>query len=81
MNMAWNAVNLGIAGLAYWGTQRDKKKTFTLTETLKAQSGVEKSLLFNMGLDLAYMAGGLYLWERGYGMSDVDDRDRFSGWG
>ncbi len=81
MNVAWNAVNLTIAGLAYYGSRRERKKEFSLTETLRAQSGVEKTLLFNTGLDVGYMAFGLYLMERGNNTAELERSQQLTGWG
>lgn len=63
MNLAWNGVNLGIAAFGYFqGLDGDLAKT--LAYTLDEQYSIEKILLLNAGLDLAYMAGGWYLMER-----------------
>lgn len=81
MNTLWTSVNLGIAGLAYWGVRKEQQKTYGLTETLRKQSSTEKVLWFNTGLDAGYMAAGLYLMERGNGALSQEDQDRFRGWG
>jgi len=64
MNMYWNTVNLAIAGLGYFNARRHQENK-GLWESLEAQHKTEKILLFNAALDLGYMAGGLYLKERG----------------
>ena len=74
-------LRLGIAGLGYWGTRRDRKRSYTLTESIRAQARGEKVLLFNAGLDIGYMAAGLYLSERSRSETDPDRADRFLGWG
>jgi hypothetical protein len=58
MNVLWNTVNmgLGIAGLLSEGKSR---KMLDLTESLKAQKKVERIFLFNSGLDLLYIGGGV----------------------
>ena len=80
MNVAWNAVNLGIAGLSYWGGRRAMGKPYDLATSVKEQRKVELSLMFNSGLDVGYMAFGLYLRERSF-RELGDRRDRFNGWG
>lgn len=79
MNLGWGAINLSIAGLAYWGVQRNARKTLNYRESFAAQRRIENSLLFNAGLDLGYMAGGLYLLERA--KTAGDNADRFRGFG
>lgn len=80
MNVWWNAVNLGIAGLGYWGSHREKGKTYDLQGSMIEQKKIEQTLLFNAGLDIGYMAAGLYLQERS--RNETGDRqDQFKGWG
>lgn len=64
MNAAWNTVNLGIAGLGYYGL-RNASPGLSLSETISEFQNFENILLFNAGLDIGYMAIGAYLWERG----------------
>ncbi|SHN28352.1 hypothetical protein SAMN04488057_11651 [Cyclobacterium lianum] len=64
MNLYWNSVNLAIAGLGYFNA-RGQETNKSLWKSLEAQHKTEKILLFNAALDLGYMAGGLYLKERG----------------
>jgi len=65
MNVQWNSINLVFAALGYWGAvSGDRGKSNALSAVLKRQHGVEKTYLLNLGLDLAYMAGGLYMTER-----------------
>lgn len=63
MNVMWGGINLGLAALGYFGIRN--KKGLTVAQSLKQQAGIEKTYLFNLGLDVAYVAGGLYLKERG----------------
>ncbi|MEO0599831.1 MAG: hypothetical protein AAF211_00245 [Myxococcota bacterium] len=64
-NAAWNVVNLGIAtaGLASVGGKR--KAIQEPLDLLKSQQNLERSLLVNIGLDVAYVVAGLALRERG----------------
>ena len=79
MNVFWNEVNLGIAIPGYLTSRKNKE--LSLAVSMRAQSQIEKSLLFNTGLDVGYMAAGLYLRELGRNRTDVEERDRFTGWG
>jgi hypothetical protein len=65
MNLYWNSVNLVIAGFGYWQATKETPGT-DFWATIEAQHGIEKVLLFNGALDLAYIAGGLYMKERGF---------------
>jgi hypothetical protein len=64
MNTLWNVVNLGLAGLGYWGALAETEavmSTYTLAQTVEKQHTLESILLFNAGLDVAYMAGGAWM--------------------
>ena len=61
MNAAWGAIN---AALAAWGVlhlHRHVPVGLTLTEALATQFSLEKTFLFNAGLDVAYVVAGLWL--------------------
>ena len=80
MNMIWNFVNLGIGvpGLisAYGAKNEDTK----LPSLFKMQNKMEKIYLFNAGLDLGYIAGGVAL--RQYGLRDaIPDGEKWRGYG
>lgn len=64
MNAYWNSVNLLIAGFGYYSVLKEVPDV-DFWETLQRQQSIEKILLVNAGLDVAYMVGGLYLLERG----------------
>jgi hypothetical protein len=70
MNLYWNSVNLIIAGFGYWQATKETPGT-DFWATMTAQNGIEKVLLFNGALDLAYIAGGLYMRERGFRKGNV----------
>jgi len=63
MNLIWNVVNLGIAGAGYYFTATGDMPE-NASVLLNEQVNFQKTLLFNAGLDLAYIAGGFYLMER-----------------
>lgn len=77
MNVMWGGINLGLAVLGYMGTKN--KDGLTLSETLKKMAGVEKTYLFNFGLDAAYIASGFYLKERS--KNTVKNAQKFKGYG
>ena len=64
MNALWNTVNLGIAGFGYLASLKADPAAWTLTEGLRENQQFAKILLFNAGLDVGYLMGGLYLRER-----------------
>lgn len=64
MNMIWSGANLLLAGLGYWGATKENTNDLTLSRVLLHQNKVEKTFLFNAGLDVAYVTTGLYLTER-----------------
>lgn len=65
MNAYWNTVNFAIAGVGLLGIRKQLKRSYGLASNLKEQQKLEKILLLNSGLDLAYIATGLYVKERG----------------
>ena len=75
MNAAWNLVNLGIASFGYFGLP-DPSSWSTL-EGLRELENIDRILLFNAGLDIAYMAFGYALIERGQRLGS----DRSLGYG
>jgi len=64
MNIAWNAVNLGLATFGYFNAINADPAAYDLAATIQQQYNVEKILLLNTGLDVGYVLGGLYLMER-----------------
>lgn len=65
MNSYWNLVNMGIATYGLIRMKKDLTRKYSYTQNLLEQQKLEKILLLNSGLDLAYIATGLYLKERG----------------
>ena len=64
MNAYWNLVNLGIAGYGLWQA-RQGSLALNFWEVLNAQQQIEKVLLFNAALDVAYLSFGFFLIEKG----------------
>lgn len=64
MNLGWGVINLGLAASGFWTATQTDPASFDLYQTTLQHYRMQKILLFNAGLDVAYMAGGLYLMER-----------------
>ena len=77
MNAAWNVVNALIAGFGLRGALRDDAASFDGLETLEEGRSFERILAINIGLNVAYMASGAFMWERGLRRDD----DRLQGYG
>lgn len=65
MNAGWNVVNLGLATAGYLAAIKTDPASFGLFESINEQHKLQKIFLFNAGLDVGYVLGGLYLRERG----------------
>jgi hypothetical protein len=78
MNVLWNFINLGIAGLGYYDSARAVPSQ-DLFAAVDAQYNLEKVLLLNAGLDAAYIMTGLFLVE--YGRSFPGRQTMFRGYG
>lgn len=75
MNIGWNAVNLAIAGFGYYSSINGNP-ALELSGTVQEQEQIKQILLFNAGLDVAYMTGGFYLLERAKNSSSKADQLR-----
>ncbi len=64
MNLFWNVVNVTLAGIGYVRATRKDISSLSLSQTIKDHHSLRRTLLFNAGLDVGYMAGGLYLLEK-----------------
>jgi hypothetical protein len=80
MNAMWNGVNLLLAVPGYIGARKGSP-LLTFRQTWKQQAGTEKIFLANAALDVAYMAGGLYLHERGRQQTNSARADQLRGFG
>jgi len=74
MNLAWGGINLGLATLGYLHAR--KPAGYGYAFLLRKQQSIEKTFLFNAGLDIAYMATGFYLKERARRNDEHSDRNR-----
>lgn len=78
MNTYWNTVNLALAGLGCYQSKRyNSRPEPTLSAALAKQQKLEKILLFNAGLDVAYIVGGFYLKEKAINRNS----ERLNGYG
>ncbi|MEK6481440.1 hypothetical protein WJR50_28110 [Catalinimonas sp. 4WD22] len=79
MNTFWNIVNLGLAGFGYYNSLQIAPETLTLSTSTDEFYGFQKTLLLNAGLDVAYLAGGIYLLEKA--KNNKKNSERFTGYG
>lgn len=79
MNALWNTVNLAIAGVGYFSLAGTSAADWDLTTGLAKHHNFQKILLFNAGLDVGYVMGGLYLRERA--RRPGADADQLTGFG
>lgn len=80
MSAGWGLVNAALGGFGLRSVARNRKEGMTFREGYADLQRTERILLFNAGLDVAYLVGGAYLIERSRRSSNENaDRDR--GWG
>lgn len=80
MNVLWNSVNLSIAALGYMHAKKEQRVSEPMS-VLEKQLKLEKSLLFNTGLDLAYIATGALLLERSRTIESLKKHNQYRGYG
>ncbi|MFW5762391.1 MAG: DUF6992 family protein, partial [Cyclobacteriaceae bacterium] len=78
-NIYWNLVNLGLAGVSYYASVNTDPASLNLAESIKEYYSIQKILLFNAGLDVAYITGGFFLKERA--KNTENRREMFTGFG
>ena len=81
MNVYWNVVNLGIAGFSFFNTKKQLNKSINLNQNIKEQQLLEKVLLINSGLDVAYIGTGIYLMNRSSSQNLPDNQFQMKGFG
>lgn len=81
MNAYWNFVNLGLAGMGYLNAVKAAAKKYSFADNVGEQQKLEKIYVFNFGLDLAYITGGLYLRERARNETNSNSSAQLSGYG
>jgi hypothetical protein len=77
-NAAWNIVNLGLAAFGYFNAVNSDPASMTNVEIIKDFNSLQSFLLFNAGLDAAYIMTGFYLKERSKNSSSSE---RLRGYG
>jgi len=81
MNAYWNLVNGGLAVMGYLNARKAMAKKFGLADNVSAQLAMEKLYAFNFGLDLAYIAAGFFLREKGVNETNLKSQDQLKGYG
>ena len=81
MNAYWNLINGGLAVMGYLNARKAMSKKFGFAENEAAQQSLEKLYAFNLGLDLAYIAGGFFLREKGVSETNQKSQDQLRGYG
>ncbi|MBU6122020.1 DUF6992 family protein [Hymenobacter siberiensis] len=82
MNVGWGAVNLALAGTGYLAARRANRPPAADRATnVRAQLRTENLYLFNAGLDVAYLATGFYLLEKGRNPTASGSPERWRGYG
>jgi len=79
MNLFWNTVNLGIAGVALVSGNLSDPTSLSPQQMIDKHLLTEKVLLVNAGLDVLYMAGGAFM--LGKSKSSVKRPELMKGYG
>jgi len=61
MNFNWNLLNAGIVGMSHFLVHKDQRKPWNIQKLSLKKKKAEKSIIINMGLDVAYMISGLLI--------------------
>ena len=80
MNALWNSVNLGIAAMGYLRSSKEQPTSDPMA-AIDKHLQLEKSLLFNTGLDLAYITAGAWMIERSKNQFDLQKMSQLKGFG
>lgn len=74
MNVYWNVVNLGIAGLGYYNAVQADAGSATAWSAMQDHFHTRQILMLNIGLNTAYIMTGVYLLERSKRGGEQTDR-------
>lgn len=80
MNALFNTVNLFLGASGYYNASKETP-SLEAFHILGQQLKLEKTLLFNVGIDVAYATTGLYLLEKGNNQNEILSRQRLRGYG
>lgn len=80
MNLYWNVVNVGIAGMGLLSLRKQPTSP-TVSSVVKEHYTLQKSLLLNSGLDIAYVTSGLWLLDKSKTEMTQVRSERFRGFG
>jgi hypothetical protein len=69
-SLLWNTVNLGLALFSLISEWKADPASFDAKTSLSASERNEKIFWVNAGLDVAYLAGSAFLWQRGASTAD-----------
>lgn len=78
MNIMWNTVNMGLAGLGLYQNYQSDDLIYWQS-VLSDQHQMQKILLFNAGLDVGYIMTGFFLKEKAKTAQKLPER--LQGWG
>ena len=82
MNTGWGAVNLALAGAGYLAARRAARQPLPdRAGNVRRQLRTENLYLLNAGLDVAYLATGVFLLEKGRNPSAAGSSARWRGYG
>jgi hypothetical protein len=81
MNAYWNLINEGLAIMGYINARKAMAKKYGFADNEAEQASIEKLYALNLGLDLAYIAGGFFLREKGMNTENMKSRDQLRGYG
>ena len=82
MNIGWGAVNLALAGVGYVAARHAARQPQSdRAGMVRSQLKTENLYLFNAGLDVAYLATGVYLLEKSRNPTASGSPDRWQGYG
>lgn len=76
-NVLWNSVNLTIAAIGYFNSTNAPAQ-YSLQSDFYNYNSISNILLFNSGLDVAYIISGFYLKERA---KNSDNKELYTGYG
>jgi hypothetical protein len=79
MNAGWNVVNLAIAGAGLYSARKGMPEAMTSWELVEKHYSLQKTFLFNAGLDVGYMVSGAWMIERA--KNNTKNPERMRGFG